>query len=160
MTDWATKSDDQWLQVDEFVLGKDGKNANAPVRYGRVMWYAMVKEGQAPKGVKHGSKTLWRYGDVKQWVKANSPPPEATLISKELSTPSDNSKAIEVSELQVQAILDSLSPYDFMVSSVHHPKVESVCITKGKYGGLTVTINRLKGKPITTWVYSKPPAKD
>jgi hypothetical protein len=157
--DWNTLPDDTWLQVAEFCIGANGKNSNAPVRFSRSSWLTMVKEGNAPSGVKHNAQTHWRYGAIKQWIKATHPS-DAAVVAKELSTPSDNSKALEVSEFQAQAILDSVSPYDFMILSVHHPKVESVCITKGKYGGLTVTINRLKGKPIKTWVYGKPPATD
>jgi hypothetical protein len=140
MIDWATLSDDQWLQVDEFVLGKDGKNSNAPVRYGRVSWYQFVKDGDAPMGKRHGSKALWQYGDIKRWVNATSPKTGAAIAA----------------EIDPESVLSKTSSFDVALQLLHTPNVVSITLTKAKLGGFTMTIERLKGKPLKVWVNKAP----
>jgi hypothetical protein len=141
MIDWSKLPDNTWLQVAEFCLGAHGKNPNAPVRYGRVSWYQFVKDGHAPQGRKQGTQTLWQWGDIKEWIEATSPKSEAVILK----------------EVDPNDILNSLTPFEVTMRMIHHPDVENIIITKAPKGGLTATINRVKGKPLKQWLNRKPP---
>jgi hypothetical protein len=140
MTDWAKLPDDTWLQVAEFCLGASGKNPNAPVRHSRSNWLLLVKEGSAPAGQKYGSQMLWRYGDIKQWVNATSPKTGSAIAA----------------EIDPESVLSKTSSFDMALQMIHAPNVVSITLTKAKLGGLTMTIERLKGKPLKVWANKAP----